>query len=178
MLSLDGVFRQSLVGVGIGDVEYLLDASDPNLAIPVAQEPHYSILHVMIGRYIESLSPVPETFSLFRMYVEKFRSDSVKLATPPTGCHVLRDELAGDGSRYAVSYDMLTVNPLFDDRRLLGLVTAGHASLRRPAHRLTIEHHIYRLHMPWIPHPWFGQDENEEARWVPRGAAQRKQCLQ
>jgi hypothetical protein len=60
----------------------------------------------------------------------------------------------------------------------LGLVTAGHASLRRPAHRLTIEHHIYRLHMPWIPHPWFGQDENEEARWVPRGAAQRKQCLQ
>jgi len=44
--------RWSVSAIGVRS-SILLDVSDPNLAIPVAQEPHYSILHVMIGRYIE-----------------------------------------------------------------------------------------------------------------------------
>ena len=179
MINVDGVFRQSLVGIGLAGEEFLLDASDPNLAIEIVRCATHSISHVMVGRYIESLDPPPKAFCVFRLYAEKLHPDSLDYESRATGRQIVSDDLAADGTRYAVSYDRLTVSGLLDDNRLLHLMTGDPPAFRRPARRLTIEHSLYRLDVPWIPHPWFGRDENEETLWIPRSPGPvAKPCIQ
>ena len=154
---LEHVFRQSLVGIAIDGEEYLLDPNDCNLTIEVNRSEDHALRHVMIGRYLESLEPTPDRFSVFRVYVEYLETQSSEYNASPTGQYTVKDSYEADGTHLMVSYDRLTTNIPLLDQWLLNLLVDGPPPFRRSDRKLTLSPEIHKLNVPWLPHPWTGR---------------------